>query len=306
MDTKKQLVTRTNRIYGGTNGRKFITIHETANERPGTDAQAHANLQSRNNVRNASWHWSVDDHEAIQSFRHTAQCWHAGDGLRDGNLNSIAIEICENSDGDFEQAVRNAAQLTRQIMDRERIPLSHVRQHHHWSGKDCPNDIRRGSKAGITWPEFLDLVNGTDYTPTEPTPQDPNRITEDGWWGSNTTTAVQGDLDSPVDGEVWRQDGWVEDANPGLTGGWKFDGATGDGGSPMVHALHTALRAAGVDPAVLGTDDGKAGPKHFTGLQQYLKAIGYYSGRIDGVLDSPSLTVKATQRAHNDGALFKD
>jgi hypothetical protein len=145
----------------GTNGRKYITIHETANRTKGANAAAHARLQATGNVRNASWHWQVDDKEAIQSFPHTARCWHAGDGGGPGNYSSIAIEICVNADGDFKRAVRNAAELTRAIMKAEGIPLSRVVQHSHWSGKDCPNFLRDGSQ-GITWSDFLAMVAGEE------------------------------------------------------------------------------------------------------------------------------------------------
>ena len=81
MNIKTQLVSQqviNSKTYGGKNGKKFITVHQTGNTSRGANAQAHANLQSRNNVRSASWHWQVDDEDAIQSFPHDAQCWHAG------------------------------------------------------------------------------------------------------------------------------------------------------------------------------------------------------------------------------------
>src|SRR5690625_2376999 len=122
--------------YGGTNGKKFITIHETDNTRKGADADAHSRLQASGNSRNASWQWQVDDKEAVQSFEHTTQCWAAGDGRGDGNLNSIHIEICVNSDGDFKKAVANAVELTKIIMKDENISANNVVQHNYWSGKN--------------------------------------------------------------------------------------------------------------------------------------------------------------------------
>lgn len=46
-------------ISGTKNQKKWITIHDTGNSARGADAQAHANLQSRGNVRAASWHYQV-------------------------------------------------------------------------------------------------------------------------------------------------------------------------------------------------------------------------------------------------------
>lgn len=156
---KKQLVSSRSKTYSGTNGRKYITIHETDNTRSGANAQAHANLQSRG--FSASWHWTVDDKEAIQSFPHTVRCWHAGDGRGNGNMNSIGIEICVNSDGNFKKAVQNAAKLVKKIMKEENIPLSNVVQHNRWSGKNCPRNLRSGAK-GVTWNEFIKMVKGEE------------------------------------------------------------------------------------------------------------------------------------------------
>lgn len=158
MKIKKQIVNKTDRVYSGTNSKKYLTIHMTDNWRDGADAQAHANIQSNGNPREASWHWQVDDTLAIQSFEHSKQCWHAGD--RKGNEQSIAIEGCVNGDGEYVSMIENMAELTKTIMEEESIPLKNVVQHNAWSGKDCPSDLRAG-KHGITWEDFLNLVTGS-------------------------------------------------------------------------------------------------------------------------------------------------
>lgn len=145
--------------YGRKNQKRYITIHETGNVRAGANADMHARLQSSGNSRTASWHWQVDDQQAIQSFSHDISCWHGGDGKNGtGNLHSIAIEICINSDGDYKKAVQNAIELTRYIMQQENIPLKNVVQHNLWSKKDCPTYLRNGAK-GINWSQFMDAVN---------------------------------------------------------------------------------------------------------------------------------------------------
>ena len=45
--------------YGGTNQKKYITIHQTGNTSKGADAGAHARLQANGNSRQASWHYTV-------------------------------------------------------------------------------------------------------------------------------------------------------------------------------------------------------------------------------------------------------
>ena len=85
------------------------------------------------------------------------QCWHAGSTK--GNKESIGVEICVNSDGDFKKAVKNAAELVKILMKRHGISVSNVVQHHHWSGKNCPTNLRNGSK-GINWNDFKAMLSG--------------------------------------------------------------------------------------------------------------------------------------------------
>lgn len=285
MKIKQQLVSSRAKTYGGENGRKYITVHETANTSKGANAQAHANLQSRG--FSSSWHWTVDDKEAIQSFPHTAQCWHAGDGRGNGNLNSIGIEICVNSDGDFKKAVENAAALVRKIMQEENIPLENVVQHNRWSGKNCPRYLRSGEK-GVSWNDFLSMVQGVEIhepkqqvksKPVKP-PSD-NKIIVDGKWGPATTRALQRALGTPVDGIISRQ--LRNDVTKALYGGVTF----GKGGSPMVRALQKKVGAR---------VDGYLGPKTISCLQKYLGTV------VDGKISRPnSLVVREMQRRLNQG-----
>lgn len=155
---KKQLVSSRAKTSAGTNGRKYISVHQTANPAKGANAQVHANLQS--NGFTASWHYQVDDKQAIQSFPHTVRCWHAGDGGGDGNMNSIGIELCINSDGNYNKTIENAAELIKKIMKDEGISIGNVVQHNHWSGKNCPAQLRNG-KNGITWGKFKNMIDGS-------------------------------------------------------------------------------------------------------------------------------------------------
>ena len=199
---KEQLVTATNKLYDGVNGRRYLTFHETANTTPGANAQAHANLQSRNNVRNASWHWQVDDRWAIKSFPHTSRCWHAGDGRGPGNLSSIAVEICVNADGNWEQTIRNAILLGNHIMAEEGIDLDHVVNHHYWSGKNCPTRLLEGI-GGTTWSEFLAMLDPDPTAPPKPWGRLNPPLTPDGIRGRKTIMGWQQVMGTPADGEVW-------------------------------------------------------------------------------------------------------
>lgn len=133
---------------------RYITIHETANPKPGADAVMHGRWLQNLAAQGAgepSWHYTVDDHQIVQHLPEDRAGWHAGDGAGGtGNRESIGIELCVNADGDTQRTRDNAAWLVRQIMARHGIPAERVVQHNHWSGKDCPRLLRQSG-----WAEFV-------------------------------------------------------------------------------------------------------------------------------------------------------
>lgn len=151
---------RKNRPGRDTNPDAWITIHETANTAAGADAAAHGDyLDSDAGERDlVSWHYTVDDHAIVQHLPDYETAYHAGDGADGpGNASSIGIELCVNSGGDFAATQANAAALVRLLMAEHGIPIDHVVQHNHWSGKDCPYNIRHTAGA---WEGFLALCRG--------------------------------------------------------------------------------------------------------------------------------------------------
>lgn len=151
---------------------RYITIHSTAN--PGGTARAHATGMAAGNFRGWSqwnrtgymtWHFTVDDREAIQSLPLNIQGEHA-DHDGPGNNTSIGIEICEFGDrGRQAAAVDRAARLTAYVMHRTGIPLSRVVPHYHWPQrhfknhqKNCPRILLEGGRPGPRWDAFLRKV----------------------------------------------------------------------------------------------------------------------------------------------------
>lgn len=135
-----------------------VTIHNTDNSEVGADAQAHANLL-KNSWKNKqqSWHFAVDEDGAYQSIPTDEIAWHAGDGgSGKGNTQTIAIEICMNSDGDLEKATDNAAQLAAQQLKEKGLSADKLYQHHDWSSKNCPSQIRAGKP--YNWSTFKSKV----------------------------------------------------------------------------------------------------------------------------------------------------
>lgn len=284
VNVTRQIVTGSNKVNKGKNTQTGICIHETANTSKGAGAQAHANLQSGGNVRNASWHYSVDDKGAFQSFEHGTRCWHAGDGAGPGNNANIAIEICVNPDSDYVQACKNAAELVRQL--REQGVGNGLHQHEDFSGKDCPNFMREG-RDGVTWAVFNEWVaNGTGSNPTPapaPAPA-PTGLVVDGLWGEATTRRLQEYLGTPVDGVISHQ--WKSAANANLFSA-QFDKT--QRGSTVIRALQE--RKLGVRP------DGLLGSTSITSLQRILGTPQ------DGVISNPSTMVRALQERLNASTL---
>src|SRR5699024_8656181 len=137
-------------------GRKMtptsITDHETANTNVRANARAHALLQRNGNRRQASWHFTVDDEPQVyQSLPVNEIGFHAGDST--GNNTSIGVERCVNSDGDYLKTLANTIELYRMLL-KTYSTIKKIRQHNHWSGKDCPRLMRRAHK-GIDWDTFI-------------------------------------------------------------------------------------------------------------------------------------------------------
>lgn len=137
-----------------------VTIHNTGNTGVGANALSHGKyLQGGGRDKSASWHYCVDEHSITRSIPESEVAWHAGDGTGNGNMKTVAIEICMNSDGDIRKATDNAAEVTADILKRHGISVAdgYVYQHNNWSGKNCPQMIRQGKP--YDWQMFLAKVN---------------------------------------------------------------------------------------------------------------------------------------------------
>lgn len=134
---------------------KYITIHNTGNTKKGAGAYNHALYMSGSGSSvSCSYHFVVDDKSIYQLIPCNEVSWHAGDGNNGkGNRKSISIEICENSDGNLRKATDNAVELVQYLMDKYNIDITHVVQHNYWSGKNCPNRLRKNQP--YSWDTFI-------------------------------------------------------------------------------------------------------------------------------------------------------
>ena len=130
----------------------YITVHNTANQASAINEITYMH----NNNNEVSFHYAVDDIEAIQGLPLNRNGWHSGDGSQGtGNRKSIAVEICYSQYGGekFDKAEKNAAKLIALLMEKFNIPIDRVRKHQDWSGKYCPH---RTLDAG--WDRFVDMI----------------------------------------------------------------------------------------------------------------------------------------------------
>lgn len=152
-----------------------ITIHNTAND---ASAKNEISYMIGNNNQ-TSFHYAVDDYQAVQGIPENRNSWNAGDGRGFGNMKTISIEICySKSGGDrFHKAEENAAELVAILMKKygwgtDKIGTKTINTHQYRSGKYCPH---RTLDEGIDrfWNmvrEKYATITGTDYNPQPETP----------------------------------------------------------------------------------------------------------------------------------------
>jgi len=139
-----------------------ITIHETSNWSSNANALMHAQyLRGGGQTFDVSWHYAVDSTSAYQCIPENEKAWHAGDTANGkGNAQTIAIEICDNSAGSFDQAMANAEWLAADVLYRHGVYSvgGYLFQHHDFSayGKNCPITIRDTGR----WGEFCSKTQG--------------------------------------------------------------------------------------------------------------------------------------------------
>ena len=130
-----------------------IVVHETAN-----DASAENEINyMRTNDKESSFHFAVDDKQAVQGIPLDRNAWHAGDGNGKGNREGIAVEICYSKSGGerWQKSVDNAAKLIAQLLNERVWGIDKVTKHQDYSGKNCPHRIL----SDYGWNNFLNLVS---------------------------------------------------------------------------------------------------------------------------------------------------
>lgn len=147
---------------------RYLVIHYTAND--GDTAEGNCRYFANNPGRYSSAHYFVDENSVCQSVPEEDTAWHCGARLYKHpecrNANSIGIELCSRKDeaGRYyfkPETVKRAAALTRQLMDRYRIPKDRVVRHFDVTGKKCPAPFVDDEQA---WEAFLAMLEKEEET----------------------------------------------------------------------------------------------------------------------------------------------
>ena len=154
---------------GRTQPVRYIVMHYTANN--GDTARNNCDYYHRVGGLQASAHYFVDEHGAMQSVREGDTAWHCGAeaGRRYWhpecrNANSIGIEMCsrKRADGSYyilPETVANAATLAKDIMQRYGIDTDHVLRHYDVTGKRCPMPW---VDDPAQWTDFKEMLKQND------------------------------------------------------------------------------------------------------------------------------------------------
>ncbi len=120
---------------------KYIVIHDTGNESKGANANAHF-LYFNSGDKQSSAHYFVDDTQILRIIKDEDKSWAVGDGRGKygiTNANSLSIEMCINSDGDFSKTYIKTLNLTKYLMEKYKISIDNVVRHYDASLKSCPH-----------------------------------------------------------------------------------------------------------------------------------------------------------------------
>lgn len=243
-----------------------IVIHHWGNDGQSHDGVAAYLARADGNT---SAHYVASAGRVTQLVHDYDRAWHC----YGNNARTIGIECRpECDDDDFE----TVAQLIAAIRDEwGYLPLSGHQDHYatacpgRWQARLAELDAR------------AQAIQGGSATPAPPPP---GVLAIDGWWGCDTTRALQARLGTPVDGIISSQEAANRNYVPAAGTGWEW--RSNPDGSQAIAALQARLGVPG---------DGIIGPKTVAALQARLAVPDDgYAGMA---------TVAALQARLNEGNL---
>ncbi len=144
---------------------QFYVVHNTYNDAPAKNEVSYM-IGNNNKV---SFHYAVDDVEAIQGLPEDRSAFASGDGGKgQGNLYGIHVEICySKSGGDrFIKAEQNAAKFIADGLRAHGWGIDKVKKHQDFADKYCPHRT-----LDMGWQRFLNMVQANLDGNAQPLPQ---------------------------------------------------------------------------------------------------------------------------------------
>lgn len=139
---------------------EYLIIHDTGNKNIGANADMHYSYFNSGD-KDASADFFISNDKIIQLIDiENSYSWAIGDGngiFGITNSNSISLEICVNSDGDYNKTVDTTVDLTVYLMKKYNIGLDKVVRHYDCSRKQCPKSMYDNGKW-TKWNEFKNKV----------------------------------------------------------------------------------------------------------------------------------------------------
>lgn len=303
----KEFISKNN-TYAGRNVPVYICVHETDNKSKGAGARRHAEAQFLGHLGTSVQYYAGSD-GIYQAAEHTDGTYSIGTeyggnhAIHDANnRNTINIEICVNSDGDYVKARANAIELVKYLMQVTGIPAERVIRHFDAKGKYCP---RKMMDSPELWEDFKKQISGKDGTagvqqenkkPEKPAENNQKEI----WY--RVGTGWKNGICQNQTGAYHNRDFAIADCKPGQhvfdeKGNVLYAGGGASGNRP--DAGYTQRQFILDVQTVTGSaTDGIAGDETLgntvtvsrnsnkyhavvTSLERRLKALGYYSGEVE-------------------------
>lgn len=327
----------TRNTYISRNVPKYIVIHETDNFAKGAGARRHAEAQFLGHLGTSVQYYSGSD-GIYQAAEHTDGTYSIGieyggsHAVRDANnRNTINIEICVNSDGDYGKARQNAVELVKYLMKETGIPADRVIRHFDAKGKYCP---RKMMDSPELWEDFKKQISGQTGAGTvtvQPEKEKPDKPAENNqkeiWyrvgsgWKEGICQKQTGAYhnkdfaiaDCKPDQYVYDENGKIIYSGKNAAGG-DTGGNTSVQGSASEYTLRQFI--LDVQKATGSGQDGIAGDETLgntvtvsrnshkyhavvTPLERRLKALGYYTGEVEADRGEPPCFGKGMEEAVN-------
>ncbi|EOT28574.1 hypothetical protein C805_00095, partial [Eubacterium sp. 14-2] len=249
--------------------------------------------------------------------------------VRDANnRNTINIEICVNSDGDYETARANAIALVKYLMEETGIPADRVIRHYDAKGKYCPRKMMDRTEL---WEDFKKQISGQDgageeaVQPEDKKPEKPVENEKEIWY--RVGSGWKGGICQKQTGAYHNKDFAIADCKPGqnvydengkiiYSGKDTAGGSTGGNTSAQGSVAGYTQRqfVLDVQKATGSGQDGIAGDETLgntvtvsrsshkyhavvTPLERRLKALGYYTGEVEADRGEPPCFGKGMESA---------